>query len=82
MFGRRWRIPLLERIAGFEIDGFADEIDGGLLVTGLVRDDAQQMNRIGMLWIGSNDLLVEPLRLLQSSGLMMCDGGFQLGIQG
>ena len=60
---------------------WTDEIDGDLLVTGLMRDDTQQMNRIGMLGIGSNDLFVKLLCLLQSPGLMMCDGGFEPGIQ-
>jgi hypothetical protein len=54
-------------------DGFPDQFGGGLMPADLMRQYANQMQAVGVVWIEREDLPVKPLRLRQPSGLMVLE---------
>ena len=51
-------------------DGLADQVNRGLVVPGLMRDDAEEMQAIGVVGIDRKDLPVAVLGLLEPASLM------------
>ena len=51
-------------------DGFADQVDRGLVVPGLMSDDAEEMQAVGVIWIDRKDLPVTALGLMEPASLM------------
>ena len=60
--------------AGVDGDRPADQVDRRSQVAGLTGQDAQQMERIGMVGDLGQDLAIDRLRLGQPAGLVMPDG--------
>ena len=58
------------RNATIACDGLADQVNRGLVVPGLMRDDAEEMQAIGVVGIDGKDLPVTVLGLLEPASLM------------
>src|SRR5689334_19197163 len=59
--------------AGEGVDRLLDEADGRLRIAGLLRDDAEKMQRIRLIGLQRQRPAIHRLRIGEPSGLMMCD---------
>ena len=60
--------------------GLTDVIDGEVVPANLMRDQAEQMERIDLTWIHLQDLAIQLFRSAQVAGLMILHGqGERLG---
>ncbi len=55
-------------------DRFADENRGAVMAPGLMRENSEQMERVGMTGVGLQDLCVELLGFDETSALMAAHG--------
>jgi hypothetical protein len=61
------------RLEGFQFDGLPNVGDGLRMATGLIGEQAEQMQGVGVAWVGLEDLAVQSLRLRHIAGLMVVD---------
>jgi hypothetical protein len=62
---------------GIETQGFADDVDGLLVLTDLVGDDAEEVQRLDVARIELQDLAIDGLGLRQIAGLMVLQGDLE-----
>ena len=58
-----------------ECDGTADELRCGVVMPGLMRDHAKEMQRVSVLRLHGNDLPAERFRFTKSPRSVVLDGG-------
>jgi hypothetical protein len=58
-------------VAAVDRDRLSDERDGGVILADLMRENAQEMQRFGVLRLDIEDLPIDPLGLGKPAGLMM-----------
>ena len=64
------KITVIKRLHAIHGDGLADAGDGRLMLTGLVSDEPQQVQGVGMSRIPPQDLAIELLGLRQLARLV------------
>src|SRR5207247_2339073 len=62
--------------AGAALNRFRNELSGVVVVTGLMRQNSQQMQRIDLIWIGHEELAINCLRVGESPSAVMLERGF------
>ncbi len=70
-------VGVIRGLAGIAEHGPLDGVDGRLVVAPLERNHADQMQGLGVVGLGLEDLPVDLLRLLKPAGLVMAYRGLQ-----
>ena len=65
------------RMVRCENGGLADPLDGEIVASQLMGDDAEMVPRVGMVGLHGKDLTVKRLGVRQSPGLMVPEGLFK-----
>jgi hypothetical protein len=60
-------------IVRIEVDGPLDELCSAIVITGLMGDGAEQVQRIHVVGLHREDLAVEPFGVRQSPSLVMLE---------
>jgi hypothetical protein len=66
---------MVERIPSVLADGQVDQVDGDLMAADLGSEDAEEMQRVGVIGLGRERLAIARLGLAQPSGLMVRKAG-------
>ncbi len=64
-------VGISDGVIRVEIDGFANPLDCDVMASNLEGDDAEEMERLDVLWLRRKDLAVERLRVRQAACLMV-----------
>jgi hypothetical protein len=70
-----------DSVLGIQSDRLADEIDGGYMMALLVLNEAQQVERAGVVGIAVKNLAINLLRLTKLAVLVKANGIFKLDMQ-
>ena len=62
--------------AGAALNRFGNELSGVVVVTGLMRQNSQEMQRIHLIRIGDEELAINRLGIGESPGAVMLERGF------
>jgi hypothetical protein len=68
------QIVVKSRHSGVLGDRFADENRGAVMAPGLMRENSEQMERVGMTGVGLQDLCVKLFGFDETSALMAAHG--------
>ena len=66
-------IELVVRTRGIGRDCLANQIRCHVVAAGLIGNDAEQMQRVGMIWLRREDLPVESLGVRQAAGAVVLE---------
>ena len=66
-------IELVVRTRGIGRDRLANQIRCQVVASGLIGNDAEQMQRVGMIWLHREDLPVESLGVRQAAGAVVLE---------